>query len=83
MSTSVQNGGQSDCVRYLLNHQSCEGAGHHEVHRLIAEIGQDEYHRRVCGEASLPPDATAMMGRAANMNSRRKTTSRSRAGWRR
>jgi adenosylcobinamide amidohydrolase len=68
MSTSLQNGGQSDRVRYLLNHQSCEGAGHHELHRLIAEIGQDEYHRRVCDEASLPTDATAMMGTAANMN---------------
>jgi adenosylcobinamide amidohydrolase len=68
MSTSAENGGQSNHVRYLLNHQSCEGAGHHELHRLITEIGHGEYHRRVCREASLPPETTAMMGTAANMH---------------
>jgi adenosylcobinamide amidohydrolase len=68
ISTSVQNGGQSDGVRYLLNHQSCEGAGHLELHRLIAEIGHGAYHNRVCAEASVPPETTAMMGTAANMN---------------
>ena len=67
MSTSAVNGGQIDCVRYLLNHQSCEGAGHHELHRLLTEIGHDGYHRRVCDEASVPGEQTAMMGTAANM----------------
>ena len=67
MSTSIQNGGQCDRVRYLLNHQSCEGAGH-ELNRLISEIGHNEYHHRVCQEAGLDPDMTAMMGTAANMN---------------
>ncbi len=67
MSTSAVNGGQTDCVRYLLNHQSCEGAGHHELHRLLAEVGHDGYHRRICDEASVPPEETAMMGTAANM----------------
>ena len=52
ISTSVENGGQTDHVRYLMNHQSCEGAGHHELHRLIDEIGHDGYHRKVCGDAS-------------------------------
>src|SRR4029434_10874311 len=32
------------------------------------EIGHAAYHARVCGEASVPPDYTAMMGTAANMN---------------
>ncbi|MEQ1574704.1 MAG: adenosylcobinamide amidohydrolase [Vicinamibacterales bacterium] len=68
MSTSVQNGGQTDRVRFLLNHQSCEGAGHHELHRLITEVGHEEYHRRTCVEASLPAEQTAMMGTAANMH---------------
>lgn len=68
MSTSVQNGGQSDRVRHLVNHQSCEGAGHTELYRLITEIGHGEYHRRVCAEASVPAETTAMMGTAANMN---------------
>jgi hypothetical protein len=26
LSTSVVNGGQTDHVRFLMNHQSCEGA---------------------------------------------------------
>ena len=68
MSTSVRNGGQTEAVRYLLNHQSCEGAGHLALHDLIVKIGQEEYHRRTCLEAELPPDATVMMGTAANMN---------------
>jgi adenosylcobinamide amidohydrolase len=68
ISTSVEHGGQTDHVRYLVNHQSCEGAGHHDLHRLIEEIGSGGYHRRVCAEASVPPDHAAMMGTAANMN---------------
>jgi adenosylcobinamide amidohydrolase len=68
LSTSVTNGGQTDHVRFLVNHQSCEGAGHHEVHRIITEIGYAAYHARVCEEASVPPAETAMMGTAANMH---------------
>jgi len=68
LSTSVVNGGQTDHVRFLLNHQSCEGAGHHDLHQLIAEIGYAGYHERICAGASLPPEATVMMGTAANMN---------------
>ena len=68
LSTSVTNGGQTEHVRFLLNHQSCEGAGHLEVHRVITEIGYPAYHARVCQEASVQPDATAMMGTAANMH---------------
>ena len=68
LSTSVVNGGQTDHVRFLLNHQSCEGAGHHDLHQLIAEIGYAGYHERICAECRLPPDATVMMGTAANMN---------------
>jgi adenosylcobinamide amidohydrolase len=68
LSTSVVNGGQTEHVRFLLNHQSCEGAGHHDLHQLIAEIGYAGYHDRICADASLPPDLTVMMGTAANMN---------------
>jgi adenosylcobinamide amidohydrolase len=67
MSTSIQNGGQSDRVRYLLNHQSCEGAGH-VSNRPVSKVGHYEYHHSVCQEAGLDPDMTAMMGTAANMN---------------
>ncbi len=68
LSTSRRNGGQTDGVRYLVNHQSCEGSGHHDRMRLINESGDDGFHDRVCREAGVEPNATAMMGTAANMN---------------
>jgi adenosylcobinamide amidohydrolase len=68
LSTSVVNGGQTDHVRFLLNHQSCEGAGDHRLHDVIVEIGYPGYHQRTCADAGLPSDATVMMGTAANMN---------------
>jgi adenosylcobinamide amidohydrolase len=68
LSTSVRNGGQVSHVRYLLNHQSCEGTGHHARHEVITDAGLGSYHDIVCREASVPDDATAVMGTAANMN---------------
>jgi adenosylcobinamide amidohydrolase len=68
LSTSVRNGGQVDDVRHLLNHQSCEGAGHHARHSVIVDGGMEAYHDRVCAEVGLPADRTAAMGTAANMN---------------
>ena len=68
LSTSVRNGGYIQGARYLLNHQSCEGAAHHVRHRLMTEAGLERYHDEVCAEASLPAEATVMMGTAANMN---------------
>ena len=68
LSTSRRNGGQRSDVRYLVNHQSCEGSGHHDRFRLITELGDDGYHHRVCADAGLPPEIAATMGTAANMN---------------
>ena len=68
LSTSVRHGGQVAYVRYLLNHQSCEAAAHHDRHRVMTEAGLDAYHDRVCAEVGLPPEQTAVMGTAANMN---------------
>ena len=68
LSTSVRHGGQVDYVRYVMNHQSCEGAAHHERHRVMIDAGFDAYHDRVCTEVGLPPDHTVVMGTAANMN---------------
>jgi adenosylcobinamide amidohydrolase len=68
LSTSVRHGGQVEHVRYLLNHQSCEGAAHHDRHRVMTDPGLDAYHDRACAEAGLPADETAVMGTAANMN---------------
>ena len=68
LSTSVRNGGQVNHVRYLVNHQSCEGTAHHARHELITGAGLSRYHDVVCEEANVPHDATAVMGTAANMN---------------
>jgi adenosylcobinamide amidohydrolase len=68
ISTSAGNGGQRDDIRFLLNHQSCEGAGHLERHAQIVATGLDGYHHVTCVEAGVPPELTATMGTAANMN---------------
>ena len=68
LSTSARNGGQVRGVRYLGNHQSCEGAGHTERHNLVKALGQESYHDVVCREIGLPAAEVALMGTAANMN---------------
>ena len=68
VSTSVRYGGWTTDVRWLVNHQSCEGAAHLDRHTVITDTGLDGYHDRVCDEAGVPADGTAVMGTAANMN---------------
>ncbi len=68
LSTSSIVGGQTESVRYLVNHQSCEGKAHIARHGVITDNGADHYHRVVCSEIDLPPDEVALMGTAANMN---------------
>jgi len=68
ITTSVKNGGQSHEIRHLVNHQSCEGAGHDARFRVITGSGQEAYHDSVCNELGLPLSETAVMGTAANMN---------------
>ena len=68
LSTSTRNGGQQRSLRYIGNHQSCEGTAHAERHAFIHELGQEAYHDVVCRELGLPPDEVALMGTAANMN---------------
>jgi adenosylcobinamide amidohydrolase len=68
LSTSVRNGGQTEHLRYLINHQSCEGADHRERERLMMGMGLDAYHDAVCRELTVNPDEAAMLGTAANMN---------------
>ncbi len=54
-------------VRFLVNHQSCEGAKHQERADFILGLGQAEYQRHVCAELGLQAEETAVMGTAANM----------------
>jgi adenosylcobinamide amidohydrolase len=67
-STSAKNGGWTDQVRWLVNHQSCEGTAHLDRHQLMTDAGPESYHDYVCGEIGLSADRTAVMGTAANMN---------------
>src|SRR5262245_8370378 len=66
LSTSVRNGGVTDFLRHLVNHQSCEGSGHEQ--RAAFLHGQEAYHDIVCAEIEVPANVTAVMGTAANMN---------------
>jgi adenosylcobinamide amidohydrolase len=68
LSSSARNGGQTERVRYLVNHQSCEGADHRERHAQITGRGAENYHDSACAEIGLDPSEVAMMGTAANMN---------------
>lgn len=68
LSTSAHRGGLCTGIRYLVNHQSCEGTGHDARFALIRQLGLVGYHRHVCTERGLPPDEVAAMGTAANMN---------------
>jgi adenosylcobinamide amidohydrolase len=67
ITTSSCVGGVSDEIRHLVNHQSCEAAGHNERFIEITEAGMEGYHCNVCEELSLSPNTTAVMGTAANM----------------
>jgi adenosylcobinamide amidohydrolase len=68
LSTSAKNGGLVDHLRWLVNHQSCEGTAHLDRHKAITDAGLDGYHDLVCTEIDLRPGETAVLGTAANMN---------------
>ena len=68
LSTSMRNGGQTETLRYLVNHQSCEGTDHRERHNHITGIGAENYHDAACAEMGLDGNLAAVMGTAANMN---------------
>lgn len=68
LSTSSRNGGQREDLKYLVNHQSCEGADHHARYSQIISFGDSGYHDAACAEIQLEPGVVAMMGTAANMN---------------
>lgn len=68
ISTSPINGGQTDGLRHLVNHQCCEGKDHNDRFDVIVAQGETFYHETVCAEIELPPARTAVMATAANMN---------------
>ena len=68
LSTSPRNGGQSDTVRYLVNHQSMEAAGDMARHDYITGMTEEEYQDVVAAELHIDSRQMAMMGTAANLN---------------
>lgn len=68
LSTSVRHGGLVEHVRWLVNHQSCEGTAHLERHKVLTETGLDGYHCQVCDQIGVRADESVVMGTAANMN---------------
>src|SRR5215475_15032277 len=63
LSTSPKNGGQREGLRFLVNHQSCEGTDHRERHAAIT--GGENYHDEVCEEIGIDPAVSATMQTAA------------------
>ncbi|UHD16033.1 adenosylcobinamide amidohydrolase [Thiocapsa bogorovii] len=67
LGTCRVNGGMSESLTHLANHQSCEGVAHLARYEAVLGLGALDYHARSCSEAGLPPETTALMGTAANM----------------
>ncbi|EGV16764.1 adenosylcobinamide amidohydrolase [Thiocapsa marina] len=67
LATCRMNGGMSESLTHLVNHQSCEGVAHSARYETLLGLGARDYHVRTCSEAGLPPETTALMGTAANM----------------
>jgi adenosylcobinamide amidohydrolase len=65
LSTCRSSGGMQRDMKYVLNHQSCEPAGHH---RRLVTTGPDDYRRRICEKIDLPAEKCVTMGTAANMH---------------
>lgn len=67
LSTSFVNGGQTNKLQHLVNHQCCEAEDHKEQFEYITTMGPNKYHSMVCRNLNLNPDTTAIMSTAANM----------------
>jgi adenosylcobinamide amidohydrolase len=67
LTTCPVNGGLREDLGWLVNHQSCEGAAHASRTAHLKEVGPAGAHREVCAELALPPESTATMGTAANV----------------
>jgi adenosylcobinamide amidohydrolase len=66
LSTSRSQGGYREDLKYLCNHQACEPAAH-EGKTPLAISDPDAYQAQVLTAHDLPPEASALLGTAANM----------------
>ena len=67
LSTSVVNGGQTDSIDYLVNHQSMEARGDQLRFMQQITMNRHQYHQNIAEQLRLPADQIALMGTAANM----------------
>jgi adenosylcobinamide amidohydrolase len=67
LATCPVNGGIHEDLGWLVNHQSCEGAAHAARAAHLKLVGPAGAHHEVCVEVGLPPEQTATMGTAANV----------------
>ncbi|MCP5421109.1 MAG: adenosylcobinamide amidohydrolase [Gammaproteobacteria bacterium] len=67
ISTCRVNGGLREDLTHLANHQCCEGVAHAARAHLVFDKGPRGYHDFTCAEAAIPPDTSALMSTAANM----------------
>lgn len=68
ISTCRAAGGINDDLTYVYNHQVCEPCGEHHNEQANAWEDPQTYRRVVCEAAGLPPDKSAGLATAANMN---------------
>lgn len=68
LSTSRINGGQTEDIKYLVNHQSMEASGDHKQYEKILSMSGKNYHQSVADELGLNAAQIALMGTAANIN---------------
>ena len=67
LSTCRVNGGLREDLTHIANHQGSEGEAHvARDHHLLAQ-GLHAYHGAACAVGALPPETTALMATAANM----------------
>ncbi|MTW21221.1 adenosylcobinamide amidohydrolase [Allochromatium palmeri] len=67
LSTCRLNGGLREDLTHIANHQSCEGVAHVVREASSTGHGLEDYHRAACAAGRLPPESTALMATAANM----------------
>ncbi|GBD98052.1 adenosylcobinamide amidohydrolase [bacterium BMS3Abin07] len=68
ISTCRVDGGLRDDFEYLYNHQACEPRGHHHNPHGSMTSNPVEYKGLICKRYGLPPEKSASLGTAANMN---------------
>ncbi|MEO0438318.1 MAG: adenosylcobinamide amidohydrolase [Pseudomonadota bacterium] len=68
LSTSDVNGGQTESLRYLVNFQSLEPAGHNERFEKIIDLSPAAYHQQLAEDLSVRGALMASMGTAASIN---------------